>query len=94
MEKIKNFIYQKADGSVSHRSVYLVHEDASYYVGFDTSKLSDAELSAVKLAFDTKPITPKPSASLGLKVDYDKLGVSKDVFRKAYRTFLKANIIH
>lgn len=88
MERIQKFKYTKADGTTSKREVFVVHDSPSKIAGFDFTKLTDAEQSMVKIAFEKKPITPFPVGKTS--VNYEALGVSKDIFQRSYRTFLKA----
>lgn len=89
--KIIEFIYVKDDGSKSKRKLYIVHEDAEVYTGFDFNYLNASEQRVVHKVFDNLQITPPPPPG-STKIDYTKLGVNKAIFVKSYRTFKKGNI--
>lgn len=93
MNKVKSFKYMKANGSISNRKVYIIHEGATSYIGFDLLKLTQEESDLVEKVFEKKPITPPPAPG-STRLDYMKLGINKAIFQKAYRTFLKSRIVN
>ena len=90
-EKIKEFLYIKDDGPKSKRKLYIVHENAEIYTGFDFNYLTTAEQNVVRKVFDNLQISPPPLPG-STRIDYTKLGINKAIFTKIYRTFKKSNI--
>ena len=93
-DKIRTFGYFSAKGEMSRRKIYVIHEDDYGIAGFDVNDLTPDELDMVHKVFDDKAITPMPARG-GHKspMDYDSLGISKDVFTRAYRNFLKSRML-
>lgn len=91
-EKLKYFKYRKDSGEVTDRQLYVVHENNSYYTGFEFSYLTENERNVVRKVFDSLPITPPPPSN-STRIDYTALGVNQAIFKKSYRTFKKSNII-
>ena len=89
---IMSFTYINAKGEKKPRRVAVVHEGTDRLIGFDLKYLDRKTQNLVKKQFGPghQP-TPVPETRSN-DCDYNKLGISKDVFFKSYRTFLKSTI--
>ena len=91
---IKSFSYTNAKGETAVRICNVVHESETELRGFDYNKLSQAEQSVVNKVYgpDHRP-TPVPAVRVKMtESDYRQLGISKELFTKAYRIFKKSSI--
>lgn len=92
---ITSFSYTNAKGETATRICNVVHESETELRGFDYNKLNQSEQEIVNKAYNPmrKP-TPVPTvkASKMTAADYEELGISKDIFVKAYRIFKKSNM--
>ena len=86
-----SFSYTNKKGETKERDVVVIHESPVAIAGFDMKYLDNAEKSKVMQVFGTKKPTPFPTGRTN--VDYDKLGISKDTFAKAFRRFNKESIL-
>lgn len=93
---LKCFKYKNAKNEVATRIVNVTNESDTEYRGFDYNKLSQEEQSMITKVYpDTrmpKPVCVKPKGSMTV-ADYDALGISYELFSKAYRIFKKKNIV-
>lgn len=89
---IMSFTYVNAKGEKKPRRVAVVHEGSDRLIGFDLKYLDRKTQNLVKKQFGPghQP-TPVPEVRSN-DCNYEKLGISKEVFFKSYRTFLKSNI--
>lgn len=88
---IKSFSYTNAKGHTTVRICNVVHESPTEYRGFDYNKMTRAEQELVNKIYpnDHKP-TPVPTEFHKVsELDYDQLGIPKELFTKAYRVFKK-----
>lgn len=85
------FNYTNKKGETKERRVVVIHESPVAIAGFDMKYLDDTEKSKVMQAFGKKMPTPFPTERMN--VDYDKLGISKATFTKAFRRFNKDAIL-
>jgi len=91
---IKSFSYTNAKGETKVRICNIVHESSDMIQGFDYNYLGQAEQAQVNKVYgnDHKP-TPIPTVRVKMTdEDYKQLGISKELFKKAFRTFKKANM--
>lgn len=91
---IKSFTYTNMKSETSTRIVNIVHESESMIQGFDYKYLNSDEQAAVNKVYgnEHKP-TPFPTVRVKMTdEDYKQLGISKELFKKAFRTFKKASI--
>ena len=97
---VVKFGYMSAKGEITPREVFVIHADSNSFTsgaitGFDLNKLDKGEADQVKKAFSDKEVTPvpprKPRGEGGM--DYDSLGLSKEIFTKAYRNFLTNRVL-
>lgn len=86
-----SFSYTNKKGETKERDVVVIHESPVAIAGFDMKYLDNAEKSKVMQVFGTKKPTPFPTERTN--VDYDKLGISKVTFAKAFRRFNKESIL-
>lgn len=89
---IKSFSYTNAKGHTTVRICNVVHENETEIRGFDYNKMTRAEQEIVNKVYpnDHKP-TPCPvEFHKTSEVDYDSLGIPKELFSKAYRVFKKS----
>lgn len=93
---IKCFKYKNAKNEVATRIVNITNESETEYRGFDYNKLTQEEQSLIKKVYpdnhQPRPINPTLKGSLTLK-DYEAMGISYDLYSKAYRIFKKKNIV-
>ena len=78
----------------STRIVNIVHESESMIQGFDYKYLTSDEQATVNKVYpnDHKP-TPFPTVRVKMsEEDYKELGISKELFKKAFRTFNKSSM--
>lgn len=91
---IKSFTYTNMKSETSTRIVNIVHESESMIQGFDYKYLNSDEQAVVNKVYgnDHKP-TPFPTVRVKMTdEDYKQLGISKELFKKAFRTFKKASM--
>lgn len=91
---IKSFSYTNAKGETAVRICNVVHESETEIRGFDYNKLSQSEQAAVNKVYgpDHRP-TPVPTTRVKMsESDYKQLGISKELFKKAFRTFKKSSM--
>ena len=91
---IKSFTYTNLKSETSTRIVNIVHESEDMIQGFDYKYLTSDEQALVNGVY---PNEHKPTAFPKVRVkmtdeDYKNLGISKDIFRKAFRTFKKSSM--
>lgn len=86
-----NFEYVNNKGEIKHRNVIVIHESQTKIAGFDLAALNQEEKDLVKSKFGKKPVTDFPTEKTS--IDYEQLGISKEVFKKSYRLFNKVNIL-
>ena len=91
---IKCFKYKNAKGETAIRICNVVHVSDTEIRGFDYNKLSQAEQDMVNKVYgDNYVPTPVPTGSTYGTMDYSAIGITKEVFTKAYRIFKKKQIV-
>lgn len=88
---IKSFSYTNAKVHTTVRICNVVHESPTEYRGFDYNKMTRAEQELVNKIYpnDHKP-TPVPTEYHKVsELNYEQLGIPKELFTKAYRVFKK-----
>lgn len=91
---IKCFKYKNAKGETANRICNVVHVSDTEIRGFDYNKLSQAEQDMVNKVYpDKHKPTPVPTGSTYGTMDYSSIGITKEVFTKAYRIFKKKQIV-
>lgn len=91
---IKSFTYTNMKSETSTRIVNIVHESESMIQGFDYKYLDSDEQATVNKVYgnEHKP-TPFPTVRVKMTdEDYKQLGISKELFKKAFRTFKKSSM--
>ena len=91
---IQSFTYVNAKGETAIRICNVVHENDVEIRGFDYNKLDQSEQAVVNKVYGAnhKP-TPVPTVRTKMtEDDYKQLGISKELFTKAYRIFKKSNM--
>ena len=91
---IKSFTYTNMKSETTTRIVNIVHESESMIQGFDYKYLNSDEQATVNKIYpnDHKP-TPFPTVRIKMTdEDYKQLGISKELFKKAFRTFKKSSM--
>ena len=91
---IKSFTYTNQKAETSTRIVNIVHESDEMIQGFDYKYLNSDEQALVNKVYphENQP-TPFPKTRVKMTdEDYANLGISKDLFKKAFRTFKKASM--
>lgn len=91
---IQSFSYTNAKGETAVRICNVVHESETEIRGFDYNKLSQSEQAVVNKVYGAnhKP-TPVPAVRVKMtEADYKELGISKELFTKAYRIFKKSSM--
>ena len=91
---IKSFTYTNMKSETSTRVCNIVHESEDMIQGFDYNYLNSDEQAIVNKVYgsDYKPTAfPKVRVRMSDE-DYKKLGISKELFRKAFRTFKKSSM--
>lgn len=86
-----NFEYVNNKGEIKHRNVIVIHESQTKIAGFDLATLNQEEIDLVRSKFGKKPVSEFPTEKTS--INYEELGISKEIFKKSYRLFNKVNIL-